>query len=70
MIRRKEIKQQERTVTIYFDDIEDLIERENTFTMEQLALSENKFLEFNKYKVLEVLGKRSKKQEENKAFSK
>ena len=68
-LQEKEIKQLERTVTGYFDYIEGLIERENTFTMEQLALSVNKFLAFNEYKVLEGLGKKSKKQAENKAFS-
>lgn len=68
-LEEKEIKQLERTVTSYFDYIEGLIERENTFTMEGLAASVNKFLEFNEYKVLEGSGKRSKKQAENKAFS-
>ena len=37
----KQIRQLERTVTGYFDYIEDLIERENTFTMEQFAASIN-----------------------------
>jgi len=68
-LEEKEIKQLERTVTGYFDYIEGLIERENTFTMESLALSVNKFLAFNEYKVLDGLGKKSKKQAENKAFS-
>ena len=68
-LQEKEIKQLERTVTGYFDYIEGLIERENTFTMEQLALSVNKFLEFNEYKVLEGSGKKSKKQAENKAHA-
>jgi hypothetical protein len=67
-LEEKEIKQLERTVTGYFDYIEGLIERENTFTMEQLALSVNNFLAFNQYKVLEGLGKKSKKQAEEKAF--
>ena len=35
-LQEKEISQLERTVTGYFDYIEGLIERENTFTMEQL----------------------------------
>ena len=35
-LEEKEIKQLERTVSSYFDYIEGLIERENTFTMEQL----------------------------------
>lgn len=68
-LQEKEIKQLERTVTGYFDYIEGLIERENTFTMEGLSLSVNKFLAFNEYKVLEGLGKKSKKQAENKAYS-
>lgn len=68
-LQETQIKQLERTVTGYFDYIEGLIERENTFTMEQLALSVNKFLEFNEYKVLDGLGRKSKKQAENKAFA-
>lgn len=68
-LEEKEIKQLERTVTGYFDYIEGLIERENTFTMEGLAASVNKFLEFNEYKVLSGLGKRSKNQADKKAYS-
>ena len=37
--------------------------------MEQLALSVNKFLTFNEYRILTGLGKKSKKQAENKAYS-
>ena len=55
-LEEKEIKQLERTVFAYFDYIENLIERQNTFTMEALAESVNKFLNFNEYKVLEGLG--------------
>ena len=57
----------ERTITGYFDYIEGLIERENTFTMEQLAESVNKFLTFNEYKILEGKGKISKLQADKKA---
>ena len=64
----KEIKQLERTVTSYFDYIEGLIERENTFTMEQLAESVNKFLNFNDFKILEGKGKISKLQADKKAI--
>ena len=46
-LSEKQIRQLERTVTGYFDYIEDLIERENTFTMEQFADSINKFLSFS-----------------------
>lgn len=48
----KQIRQLERTVSGYFDYIEDLIERENTFTMEQFAASINEFLTFRKYEIL------------------
>ena len=64
----KEIKQLERTVTSYFDYIEGLIERENTFTMEQLAESVNRFLNFNDYKILEGKGTISKIQADKKAI--
>lgn len=65
----KEISQLERTVTGYFDYIEGLIERENTFTMEQLAESVNKFLSFNEYKILHAKGKISKIQADKKAIN-
>lgn len=64
----KEISQLERTVTSYFDYIEGLIERENTFTMEQLAESVNKFLSFNEYKVLQGKGSISNLQADKKAI--
>ena len=47
-----QIRRLERTVSGYFDYIEDLIERENTFTMEQFAASVNEFLAFRKYQIL------------------
>ena len=68
-LEEKEIRQLERTVSGYFDYIEGLIERENTFTMEQLAESVNKFLMFNEYKVLEGKGSISKLHAEKKAIS-
>jgi hypothetical protein len=63
----KQIRQLERTVTGYFDYIEDLIERENTFTMDEFAKSINEFLAFRKYNILEGKGNISKKQAETKA---
>lgn len=62
-----EIKRLERLVVGYFDYVEDVIERENTFTMEEFATSVNEFLEFRKYKVLKNKGKVSKKQAIEKA---
>lgn len=67
-LQEKEIKQLERTVTSYFDYIEGLIERENTFTMQQLATSVNKFLSFNDYKILQGKGAVSKIQADKKAI--
>ena len=51
-LQEKDIRQLERTVSGYFDYIEDLIERENTFTMEQFAASINEFLAFRRYQIL------------------
>jgi hypothetical protein len=67
-LQEKEISQLERTITGYFDYIEGLLERENTFTMEQLADSVNKFLTFNEYKILYGKGKISKLQADKKAI--
>ena len=58
----KQIRQLERAVTGYFDYIEDLIERENTFTMEQFSESINDFLLFRKYEILPDNGKISASQ--------
>jgi hypothetical protein len=66
-LQEKEIKQLERTVTGYFDYIENLIERENTFTMESLANSVDKFLNFNEFKILEGKGTKSHGQAISKA---
>ena len=65
----KEIKRLERAVSGYFDYIEDLIERENTFTMQEFAASVNEFLSFRKYDILPDgnKGKISQKQAQNKA---
>ena len=60
-LEEKQIRQLERTVTGYFDYIEDLIERENTFTMEEFAASVNKFLSFREYKILAGKGRISRK---------
>ena len=68
-LEEKEIKKLERTVSSYFDYIEGLIERENTFEMAQLAESVNKFLTFNEYKILEGKGKISKIQADKKAIN-
>ena len=66
-LEEKQIKKLERAVTGYFDYIEDLVERENTFTMEEFSKSVNEFLEFRKYDILKDNGKVSRKMAEEKA---
>ena len=66
-LQEAEIHQLERTVTSYFDYIEGLIERRNTFTMQALAESIDRFLSFNEYQILEGKGTISKKQADEKA---
>ena len=53
----REIRQLERAVTGYFDYIEDLIERENTFSMSQFSASVNEFLAFRRYQILPDKGR-------------
>lgn len=65
----KQIRQLERAVSGYFDYIEDLIEREIPFSMEQFAASVNEFLEFRKYDILEGNGKISSDKAEQRAFA-
>ena len=65
----KQIRQLERSVSGYFDYIEDLIERENTFTMEQFAASINEFLAFRRYDILPDKGHISQAQAQQKAFA-
>lgn len=62
-----QIRRLERTVSGYFDYIEDLIEREHTFTMEQFAESIDKFLTFRDYRILEGRGRISHKAAKAKA---
>ena len=64
-----DIKKLERTVSAFFDYIEGIIERRNTFTMESFAESVDKFLSFNEYRILEGYGSVSRKQAEQKAVA-
>ena len=68
-LQENEIRRLERAVTGYFDYIEDLIERENTFNMEQFAASVNEFLTFRKYQILPDKGRISAAQAKAKAES-
>ena len=66
-LQEKEIRQLERAVTGFFDYIEDLIERENTFNMEQFSASVNAFLAFRRYQILPDKGKISAAEAKQKA---
>ena len=66
-LTEKQIRQLERAVTGYFDYIEDLIERENVFTMDEFEKSVNAFLEFRQYKILKDNGKISHREAMEKA---
>ncbi len=68
-LAENDIKQLERTVTGFFDYIEGLVARSNTFTMEEFAESVNKFLTFNEYKILDGKGYVSKADADAKAVS-
>ena len=63
----KQIRRLERAVSGFFDYVEDLIENDHTFTMQQFAESINAFLEFRQYKILEGKGSVSKFDAERKA---
>src|SRR6266571_3418721 len=65
----KEIKRLERTVSGFFDYIENLIEKREAFTMEEFARSVGKFLSFNEYMVLDGKGSISKESADKKALA-
>ena len=67
-LNEKQIRQLERAVTGYFDYVEDLIERENVFTMQEFSDSINAFLEFRRYDILRDNGKVSHRQALEKAY--
>lgn len=68
-LSEEQIRRLERAITGYFDYVEDLVERENTFTMAEFAASMNEFLAFRRYQVLKDNGKISKKQADAKAIA-
>lgn len=68
-LQEKEIRQLERAVIGFFDYIEDLIERENTFNMSQFSASVNEFLTFRRYQILPDKGRISAAQAKVKAES-
>lgn len=65
----KQIRRLERTVSGFFDYVEDLIEDEHALTMQQFAESINAFLSFRNYKILQGNGTVSKLDAERKAHA-
>ena len=63
----EEIEQLERTVSSFFDYIERIIERRETFTMKAFIESVDKFLDFNEYQILTNKGLISMTQAQKKA---
>lgn len=66
-LQEKEIKELELAVSAFFDYIENLIRRRNTFNMEQFSSSVNKFLSFMDYQILPDKGRISAAQAKAKA---
>ena len=65
----EEIEQLERTVSSFFDYIERIIERHETFTMKAFIESVDKFLDFNEYQILTNKGLISMTQAQKKAVN-
>ena len=66
-LQEKEIKELELAVSAFFDYIENIIRRRNTFNMEQFAGSVTKFLSFMDYQILPDKGRISAAQVKAKA---
>ncbi|MEK7168655.1 MAG: virulence RhuM family protein [Patescibacteria group bacterium] len=65
----KQINKLERTISGFFDYIENLLENQQTFSMEEFVESVNNFLNFNKYNVLKGKGRISKEDADKKALT-
>ncbi len=68
-LTEKEIKKLERTISGFFDYIENVIENETQLTMTDMALNVDSFLAFNKFSILAGKGKISKKEADEKALN-
>lgn len=67
-LQEDQIKSLERSVAMFFDYIEGIIERKETFTMAEFAESVDKFLTFNEYKILDGKGRISAEKAKEKAI--
>src|SRR3989339_1950189 len=68
-LEEADIKRLERTVSGFFDYVENVIENNHAFTMAEFAQSVNKFLTFNEYRILDGKGKVSKEDADKKAIA-
>lgn len=68
-LREPEIKRLERTISGFFDYIENIIEKRVRITMADMAQAVDKFLTFNEYQVLGGKGRISKAQADEKALA-
>lgn len=64
-----DIRRLERTVTGFFDYIENIIENRRLLNMADMAAAVDRFLEFNEYHILGGKGRISKKQADSKALA-
>jgi len=67
-LEEKEIKKLERTISGFFDYLENVIENRITLKMEDMAEAVDKFLSFNEFKILDGKGKISKEKADQKAL--
>jgi toxin-antitoxin system, toxin component, fic family len=68
-LSEEEIRRLERAITGFFDYIEDLVERETTFTMVDFSESVDAFLNFRRYQILQDKGSISSEQAKAKAHT-
>ena len=68
-LSEEEIRRLERAITGFFDYIEDLVERETTFTMADFSESVDAFLNFRRYQILQGKGSNSSEQAKVKAHT-
>ena len=68
-LSEEDIRRLERAITGFFDYIEDLVERETTFTMADFSESVDAFLNFRRYQILQGKGSISSEQAKVKAHT-
>lgn len=68
-LAESDIKRLERTVSGFFDYIENIIENRRLLDMADMVAAVDRFLEFNEYRVLGEKGRVSKQQADNKALA-